>query len=216
MTLVPAAGYGFLLASGITADFRFGVDVNGGINFETEFAGFAGASASKLRILGYPMVLDAVHADSDLVGIASLGVQAQTPRELNAVLIPAKGYCPQTANGTCRTGFNMERDGRITFDPAAAGSYVIRNSFVPNPSDIGEEISVGIYVRGVPVSEDTPQGNLSFVARSELLGGAMLDSHGRTELRTSGLPEGEHDVLVEYLGDSDFRSSSATVRHRVE
>jgi hypothetical protein len=216
MTLVPGAGYGFLLAFGITADFRFGLDVNGRINLETEFTGFASASGSKLRILGYPMVLDAAHADSDLIGIAGLGVQAQTPRELSAVLIPAKSYCPQTANGVCRTGFNMERDGAISFDLAAASSYVIRNSFVPNPSEAGEEIRVGIYVRGVPVSEDTPQGNLSFVARSELLGGAMLDSHGRTDFRTSGLPQGEHDILIEYLGDSDFRSSSATVRHRVE
>ena len=145
MTLVPAAGYGFLLPSGIATDFRFGVDVSGRINLETEFAGFAGASGNKLLILGYPMVLDAVHADSDLMGIAGLTVHPQTPRELRVVLIPAKGYCPQTANGVCSTGFNLERDGSIGFDPVAAGSYVIRNSFTPNPSEVGEEISVGAY-----------------------------------------------------------------------
>ena len=216
MTLVPAAGYGFLLPSGIATDFRFGVDVSGRINLETEFAGFAGASGNKLLILGYPMVLDAVHADSDLMGIAGLTVHPQTPRELRVVLIPAKGYCPQTANGVCSTGFNLERDGSIGFDPVAAGSYVIRNSFTPNPSEVGEEISVGAYVRAVPVSEETPAGNLSFVANSRLLGGAMLDSNGRTDFRGSGLPSGEHDVLIEYLGDANFRSSSAAVRHRVE
>ena len=67
------------------------------------------------------------------LGIAGLEVRAQTPRELEAVMVPAKGYLPETANGISPIGFGIEPDGRIAFDPAAAGSYVIRISSQPNP-----------------------------------------------------------------------------------
>ena len=175
LTVIPAAGYGFRLATGIAADFQFDVDVSGQVISKPEFAGFAKASANHLTIRGYPMLLDATHADSDLLGIAGLEVRAQTPRELEAVMVPAKGYLPETANGICTTGFSIEPDGRIAFDPAAAGSYVIRNSSQPNPSEIGDEVSVRIYVRPAQPSGAIPQGTMTFKLGAELLGDATLD-----------------------------------------
>jgi hypothetical protein len=73
-----------------------------------------------------PMALSAAQADSDLVSIVQLGLGAQTPGELVAALIPAHGYIPRTLNGVFSTPFNAERDGRITFDPAAAGRYLVQ------------------------------------------------------------------------------------------
>ena len=74
-------------------------------------------------------MLNAAQADSDLLSV--VGLQAQTPRELVATLVPAKGYLPQTANGVFSTGFNIERDGTDTFDPAVAGRYVVQTSCSP-------------------------------------------------------------------------------------
>ena len=216
LTLIPAAGYGFRLATGIVVDFQFELDVDGQVIFQPEFAGFANASANHLTIRGYPIILDATHADSDLLGIAGLEVRSQTPRELEAVMVPAKGYLPETANGIWTTGFSIEPDGRIAFDPAAAGSYVIRNSSQPNPSEIGDEVSVRIYVRPAQPSGTIPQGIVTFKLGAELLGDATLDLNGEADFRTSELPRGEHEIVIDYLGNPDFRSSSITVRHRVE
>jgi hypothetical protein len=59
-------------------------------------------------------------------GNSHWGLGAQTPGELVAALIPAHGYIPRTLNGVFSTPFNAERDGRITFDPAAAGRYLVQ------------------------------------------------------------------------------------------
>src|SRR5258707_13861045 len=108
------------------------------------------------------MVLSATHADSDLVRIASIDLRAQTPRELIAVLVPAHGYLPQTAHGVFSVGFNVEKDGGITFDPVTAGSYVVMNSSFPNPSKVGEDVTIRVYVRSVERALLTPQGDLTF------------------------------------------------------
>jgi hypothetical protein len=162
LTIIPATGYGFQPGSGIVADLSYGIGRDGGVDFPESCGGFlAGKGTSTLVILGYPMVLNAAHADSDLVGIANVGVRAETPRELVATLVPAKSYLPQTAKGVCGTGFNIERDGRITFDPAAVGSYVVTNSSSPNPSQAGEEVAIGVYVRPNAPARLTPQGNVT-------------------------------------------------------
>ena len=173
LTIIPATGYGFQPGSGIVADLSYGIGRDGGVDFPESCGGFlAGKGTSTLVILGYPMVLNAAHADSDLVGIANVGVRAETPRELVATLVPAKSYLPQTAKGVCGTGFNIERDGRITFDPAAVGSYVVTNSSSPNPSQAGEEVAIGVYVRPNAPARLTPQGNVTFTVGNTLLGGA--------------------------------------------
>jgi hypothetical protein len=123
LTIIPATGYGFQPGSGIVADLSYGIGRDGGVDFPESCGGFlAGKGTSTLAILGYPMVLNAAHADSDLVGIANVGVRAETPRELVATLVPAKSYLPQTAKGVCGTGFNIER---------TAGSLLIPPQSVP-------------------------------------------------------------------------------------
>jgi hypothetical protein len=162
------------------------------------------------------MVLSATQADSDLIGIANVVLRAQTPRELIAVLVPAHGYLPQTANGVCGMGFNVERDGGITFDPSAAGSYLVRNSSYPNPSQVGEDVTIRAYVRSVEPALLTPQGNLTFSVGTDLLGSAPLGIDCEATFRSSLLPRGEHDIVIEFPGNEDFEPSSTTIRHRVE
>jgi hypothetical protein len=93
---MPAAGYGFIVGSGINADFHYGVGLDGSVQLDPKFASFASASGNTLTIFGFPIIMSAADADSDLVSIVQLGLAAQTPRELVAVLIPAHGYIPRT------------------------------------------------------------------------------------------------------------------------
>jgi hypothetical protein len=161
------------------------------VDFPADCAGFlAGKGTSTLVILGYPMVLSATHADSDLVSIVQLGLGAQTPRELVAVLIPAHGYIPRTLNGVFSTPFNVERDGRITFDPAAAGRYLVQLSCVPNPSQPGEPVVVKVYVRPTEPTRSAPQGTVAFIVDGRLVGGATLDASGVAQTQISLLPLG--------------------------
>ncbi len=72
---------------------------------------------------GYAVVVDASNADSDLVGLTDLGLQAQTPRYLFAVLLAAAHFRPQTRNGVFTHGFGIARDGGIKIDPTVSSSY---------------------------------------------------------------------------------------------
>jgi hypothetical protein len=148
LTIIPATGYGFQPGS-IVADFSYGIGRDGSIQLDPDLASCASANGNTLTILGFPIMINAADADSDLVGIPQLGLRAQTPRELFATLIPAHGYAPQTINGVFSTLFNLERDGRITFDPAASGRYLVQTSTSPNPSRVGEDVTIRAYVRSV-------------------------------------------------------------------
>ena len=214
-TVMPAAGYGFIVGSGINADFHYGVGLDGSIQLDPDLASCASASGDTLTIFGFPIIISAADADSDLVSIVQLGLAAQTPRELVAVLIPAHGYIPRTLNGVFSTPFNVERDGRITFDPAAAGRYLVQPSCVPNPSQPGEPVVVKVYVRATEPMRSAPQGTVAFIVDGRLVGGATLDASGVAQTQISLLPLGDHDIVIEYQGDPDFEPSSTVVRHSV-
>jgi Bacterial Ig-like domain (group 3) len=216
LSLLPASSYGFQSGAGVVADVQYGVSRDGDVILDAQFSGFAKTEGNTLTIRGYPMVLDAAAADSDLVGIVQLIVRPQAPRKLIADLIPAKGYLPQTVNGVFRTAFNIERDGRITFDPSAAGRYVVKTSSSPNPSRVGQEVTISVYVSPVEPVGNTPQGTVSLRVGTNLFGSTTLDTSGEATLRTADLPRGEHDISVDYAGSPFFEPSSVTVHHRVE
>ena len=58
-------------------------------------------------------------------GTRHVGVAAEAHRYLLAILIPADGYDPQTANGVFSHGFGNQRNGSVTFDSSVAGHYVL-------------------------------------------------------------------------------------------
>jgi hypothetical protein len=214
-TYLPAQGYRFQLPTGAPLEFLLGITNDGQLTIAPEFRGFAHAEGRTLVLRGYPIVIDAAHADSDLVGIANLGLTPQSPRELSTVLLPARNYIPQTINGVFATAFNIERDGTITFDPAAAGRYVVKRSSSPNPSKVGEQVTVNVSVHPVPPGQGTPQGALTFTDQGTILGSAPLDPHGDATFRTSALPPGDHDIAIDYPGNEQFQPSSALIRHQL-
>ncbi|WP_329453268.1 Ig-like domain-containing protein (plasmid) [Streptomyces sp. NBC_01724] len=214
LTLIPANNYQLLAGSAIV-NWLFHVRTDGTFSFDETCDGFlAGRGTNTLVLHGYPMVLDATHADSDLIGINNAGLPAQTPRELYAVLLPTRGYLPQTQHGVCRKGFAVERDGTITPDPAAGSSYEVKTSSSSNSSKDGQEVTIRASVRSVQPGQSMPQGSLTFTAGTTLLGSAPLDVNGRASLRTSALPPGDHDIVIDYRGDEHFQPSTTSVRVR--
>jgi hypothetical protein len=97
------------------------------VSFPASCNGFLGGSGTDTLIVGgYPVLVDATLADSNLPSIINAtGVVAEARRYLFAVLIPADGYAPQTAHGILSHSFGIQRDGSVTFDPSVAGHCVL-------------------------------------------------------------------------------------------
>jgi hypothetical protein len=136
LTLIPADGYGFQPGSGIVADMFFSVGLDGLVDYPISCDGFLqGRGSAVLTLLGYPVLIDATQADSDLVGLVDIGQNAQAPRFLLGVLLPCNSYRLQTRNGVFSKNFVLERNGRVTVDAAVAGRMVI--STAPRVEVIG-------------------------------------------------------------------------------
>ena len=73
ITYIPAAGYGFQPASGIVADFRFDVSIDGEVIVDPRYAGFAEATGLTLTLRGYRVTIDARPLSHDLLPLSMLG-----------------------------------------------------------------------------------------------------------------------------------------------
>jgi hypothetical protein len=136
LTLIPCKFYGFQPGSGVVADMSFDLGVDGLIDYPANCDGFLqGRGSNLLTLLGYPVLVDATQADSDLVGLVDIGQNAQAPRFLLGVLLPAPGYRLQSTKGVFSQGFVLERSGAVTVDAAVAGRLVV--STVPRVEVIG-------------------------------------------------------------------------------
>jgi hypothetical protein len=126
LTVIPAVGYNFQPGGGVVADMNYTVGLDGTVSFPISCNGFLGGSGTDTLVVGgYPVLVDATPADSDLLSIINAeGVVAEARRYLFAVLVPADGYAPQTAHGVLH-GFDIQRDGSVTFDGSVAGHYVL-------------------------------------------------------------------------------------------
>ncbi|MEV5079243.1 peptidoglycan-binding protein [Streptomyces sp. NPDC056159] len=168
-------------------------------------------------------MIDASAADTDLVGLNNISTSTpgppplrRGPREMLFVLLPARGYLPQTANGVFRTGFDLQRDGTVTFPYSAAGRYGVAYPTAPNPSEEGQEVAVNALMRPTDPDAGPPRGTATFsLQQGPLLGTVELDDQGRASITTSDLPLGESGIVIDYAGGDTFAPGTTTVRHRV-
>lgn len=224
LTLLPADGYGFQPGSGVVADLTFGVGLDGQVNVDPEYSGFASAEHDTLVLHGYPVLIDATAADSDLVGLSNISAATpgpppdrRGPREIRFVLLPAHGYCPQTANGVLGTGFDLERDGTVTFPYSAAGRYSVASPTAPIPSEQGQEVTVSALVHPTDPDAGPARGTVTFsLQQGPPLGTAALDDQGRAGITTSDLPLGDSVIAIGYAGGDAFGPAGATLPHHVD
>ncbi|MFZ3493297.1 Ig-like domain-containing protein [Streptomyces sp. 5.8] len=201
LTLLPAAGYVFHAAPGLAADFSYTVSADGTVDYDASCDRFlTGRGTHTLVVGGFPVVLSAAGADSDLLGLAALdGGEPRTPRELTAVLAPAPGYQPRTAHGVC-SGFRLARDGTLSVAPAGIRSYAPITEETPSAAADG---LTALTVRVAPAAPGgpPPRGHVTFTANGLLLGTALLDEVGLATLRTTIPSAGAQEIVAAYEGD---------------
>ncbi|MFF4666016.1 Ig-like domain repeat protein [Streptomyces sp. NPDC001282] len=205
LTLLPAAGYVFHAGPGVPADFSYTVRPDGTVDYDMSCDRFlTGRGTDTLVVGGFPVVLSAADADSDLLGLAALDGRPdpapRAPRELTAVLVPAKGYQPRTVHGVC-SGFRVARDGTLSVDPADADSYGART--------VGLATAVTVRIARTVPGGPAPRGNVTFTTDGRLLGTVPLDEVGLASLRTAAVPRGVREVVVAYEGDGEHRPCTA-------
>ncbi len=86
----------------------------------------------------------------------------------------------------------------------------------PTTTAPGDEVSFLVGVGATPGAAPglpEPTGTVRLLSGDTLLDQVALGSN--TTVRTTALPLGTHEVRVEYLGDTHYRASSATVGHTV-
>jgi len=127
LTLVPAMTHRFQPASGVVADFSFGLAVDGTPVVDQAFAGFARVSGRTVVVDGYQVTLDTRALSHDLLPMLlgwSGGTLAPGVHEFG--LIPAAGYgfqILQSAPAFIRV--SLTTDGGITLTDAPAGVTVM-------------------------------------------------------------------------------------------
>lgn len=214
LTLLPAAGYVFHAGPGVPADFSYTVRRDGTVDYDASCDTFlTGRGTDTLVVGGFPVVLSAADADSDLLGLASLDGESgptvracRPPRELAAVLVPAAGYQPRTVHGVC-TGFRVARDGTLSADPAAADSYRARSESSTTPP-------LTVRIAGTGRGGPAPRGRVTFTVDGRHLGTVPLDGVGLATLRAAAVPADAREVVVVYEGDDAYRPCTTTLRLR--
>jgi autotransporter-associated beta strand protein len=78
----------------------------------------------------------------------------------------------------------------------------------PNPSTLGDSVTLTATVAAVSPGSGTPTGSVEFLSGSASLGTGSL-SGGVATLSTSSLPQGSSSITAQYEGDSNFSASNS-------
>jgi hypothetical protein len=119
LTLVPAMGYTFQPTSGISADFRFDLGVNGEVIIDPRYGGFATANGRSLIISGYQITIDGRQLSHDL-GLFLFGNRDTLTRDRTheLTLVPAMGYTFQPTSGILADfRFDLGVNEEVIIDP---------------------------------------------------------------------------------------------------
>lgn len=81
-------------------------------------------------------------------------------------------------------------------------------TYSPNPATYGQQLTINATV--VPVDNGTgiPTGTVTAMYGSQVLGSGALSPSGTVSFLTSSLPAGNLGIVVKYVGDSNFLSST--------
>jgi hypothetical protein len=124
LVLLPAAGYSFISASGVSADFTFGVQTDGTVVVDPRFAGFAQASGQTLTIKGYRITLDTQALSHALLPLLLDWAGGNlSPGRHDLTIVPGtSGYAFLFVDGTGRVlNFTLGTDSTITIKPSDTG-----------------------------------------------------------------------------------------------
>ena len=96
----------------------------------------------------------------------------------------------------------------VTWDARVASQTALTST--PNPSAVGQAVTLAATVTPAPGATGAPTGTVQFRSDGTALGDPVPVSAGTATLSTAGLPAGTHTVDAVYNGDTGFTSSVST------
>ena len=109
--------------------------------------------------------------------------------------------------GSSDFGGSTSSTSSHTVNQATATASV---SSSPNPSKVGQSVTISATVAAVSPGAGTPSGSVEFFDGITSLGTATL-SGGSASISTSALALGSHDLTVQYAGDTNFISTTSSI-----
>jgi uncharacterized delta-60 repeat protein len=114
--------------------------------------------------------------------------------------------------------FTVEYEGDESFNSSSGqpvaqaverASTTILLVVAPNPSVVGESITLTATIGVVAPGNGTPTGAVTFTADGAPLDSFTLDASGVVTYTTAALPVGEYLLAIQYEGDLSFQGSTA-------
>ena len=118
-----------------------------------------------------------------------------------------------TASYSGDSDFLNNNSSPVIVDNQYKTSTVVTSSL--NPSDFGQSVTFTAAVTGVASGNDVPTGKAKFFDGSTVLGTVPLVD-GEATFTTSALAVGDHPIVVEYLGDLDYKGSWGAILQTVK
>ncbi|MFB3915355.1 MAG: chitobiase/beta-hexosaminidase C-terminal domain-containing protein [Terriglobales bacterium] len=149
---------------------------------------------------------------------------------LGAVTFASSGACSvnidsglvtmTSGSGTCSVTATKAADADYTSTTSAAATVAASKAIVtvvlnssPNPSNVGQAVTITARVTVNSPGAGTPMGTITFsdytIHGSTTLGAGTLDGSGNATLTTSALLAGGRWIVASYSGDSNFQSATA-------
>ena len=120
------------------------------------------------------------------------------------------GTCVVQADGAATTNFNAASQTQsITIGKAGTATTI--TSDTPNPSVVGQAVTVSYAVTANPPGGDTPAGNVTVSDGVNNCTNTVAAGSCSLTLTTSGA----HTLTATYAGDANFNGSSGTASHTV-
>ena len=85
----------------------------------------------------------------------------------------------------------------------------------PNPSLVGNSVTLTATVTVIPPGTGTPTGTVLFLDGATVIEAATLNSSGVATITTSIFAVGTHSIMAAYGGDSNFAASTSTALSEV-
>jgi hypothetical protein len=80
----------------------------------------------------------------------------------------------------------------------------------PNPSTVGQSVSITATVSSVPAAAGMPSGMITFYEGAAVIAQVPLDSSGTASITKSNFPPGSHTITAVYASDIQFAASSGS------
>ena len=107
------------------------------------------------------------------------------------------------------SNFSAGSSSLVQYVHASASSTTV--AATPNPSNVGQSVTVTATVAAVPPGTGTPTGQVTFQAGNTVLAQVPVNSSGVASFSTSTLAAGNNTISATYASDSIFASSSGSV-----